>query len=282
MANLKDIKRRIKSVKNTQQITRAMKMVAAAKLRRAQTVLLQARPYADKIIEMLARVGEVTDLNQHQLLTDRDGKRILYIVIAADRGLCGSYNAQVNRFASELIKKNPEASVISVGTRVRDYFAKRSYNVIGEYIDVGDNIEYRQAHEIAEAVITYFLNDVVDSVKIVYTHYKNTMSRKNAVIDLLPAVPPEKREGVKVEYIFDPSPTEVLNELLPRYIATTLYRAMLESKASEQGAKMAAMDAATKNAEDMIKKLTIQKNRARQAAITREISEIVGGADALK
>ena len=282
MANLKDIKRRIKSVKNTQQITRAMKMVAAAKLRRAQTELLQARPYSDKIVEMLNRVGEVTDLNEHELLTNRQGNRVLYIVVTSDRGLCGSYNAQINRFAAEIVSNNDQASIIAVGSKGRDFFGNRDFNVIGEYIDIGDNVEYSKAKEIADAVVTYFLENVFDQVKIVYAHFKNTMTRKITVHDLLPVVPPEKTEGVKVEYIFDPSPAEVLDELLPRYISVTLFRAMLESKASEQGARMAAMDAATKNAEELIKKLIILRNRARQAAITTEISEIVGGAEALK
>ena len=282
MANLKDIKRRIKSVKNTQQITRAMKMVAAAKLRRAQSTLLKARPYADKISEMLDRVGEVTDLNLHPLLQVHEGNRTLYIVIAGDRGLCGSFNAQINRFADEQMAEVAETSVIAVGARARDYFAKGKHNLIGEYTDLGDHISYNQAHEIAEAVMTYYLNDVVDSVKIVYSHFKNSMVRTLAVHNLLPAVPPTREPGIKIEYIFDPSPEEVLDVLLPSYISTILHRAMLESKASEQGARMAAMDSATKNAEEMIKKLTIKKNRARQAAITTEISEIVSGAEALK
>jgi F-type H+-transporting ATPase subunit gamma len=283
MANLKEITRRIKSVKNTQQITRAMKMVAAANLRKAQNSLFQARPYTDKMIEMLERIGEVTDISQHDLLSVRDVKKELYIVVAADRGLCGSFNAQLNRFASDTIDEvETDASIIVVGNKAKEYFSYRNYNIIGEYLDLGDNVSYSRAQEIAEAVTTYYLNGLVDSVKIVYARFVNTMVRKNTNFELLPVAPPQKPAGIKIEYIFDPSPESVLDELLPRYIATTLFRAMLESKASEQGSRMAAMDAATKNAEKMIKKLTIQKNRARQAAITTEISEIVGGAEALK
>ncbi len=283
MANLKEITRRIKSVKNTQQITRAMKMVAAANLRKAQNSLFEARPYTDKMIEMLGRIGEVTDITKHELLNVRDISKELYIVVAADRGLCGSFNAQVNRFASDTIDGvDSEASVIVVGNKAKEYFSYRNYNIIGEYVDLGDTIRYSKAQEIAEAVTTYYLNGLVDSVKIVYARFVNTMVRKNESLELLPVAPPERPPGIRIEYIFDPTPDKVLDELLPRYIATTLFRALLESKASEQGSRMAAMDAATKNAEKMIKQLTIQKNRARQAAITTEISEIVGGAEALK
>lgn len=260
-----------------------MKMVAAANLRKAQKSLYEARPYTDKIIEMLKRIGEVTDITEHELLNIRDGSKELFIVVAADRGLCGNFNAQVNRFGSDLVDGiDGETSVIVVGNKAKDYFRYRNYNIIGEYTDLGDKIGYSQAREIAEAVTTYYLNGVVDRVKVVYARFKNTMVRENSSFELLPVAPIEGEPGIKVEYIFDPTPEEVLDELLPRYISMTLFRAMLESKASEQGARMAAMDAATKNAEDMIKTLTIQKNRARQAAITTEISEIVGGAEALK
>jgi len=283
MASLKEITRRIKSVKNTQQITRAMKMVAAANLRKAQRSLFEARPYTDKTIEMLKRVGEVTDMTQHKLLDIREGNKELFIVVAADRGLCGSFNAQINRFASDLVDEvDGETSVIVVGNKAKEYFRYRNYNIVGEYTDIGDKIQYSKAREIAEAVTEYYLNGVVDRVKVVYARFKNTMVRENSSFELLPVAPIESEPGIKVEYIFDPSPEEVLDELLPRYISMTLFRAMLEAKASEQGSRMAAMDSATKNAEDMIKSLTIKKNRARQAAITTEISEIVGGAEALK
>lgn len=282
MANLKDIKRRIASVKNTQQITRAMKMVSAAKMRRAQSALLEARPYADKLVEMLYRIGEVTDLSEHALLEQRTGQKTLYIVVAADRGLCGGYNSHICRYAQTLLDADASGSVITVGSKARDFFVKRGYNVIGEYVDIGDYVSYDTAKEIADAVVAYFLNGIVDAVKVVYAHFINTVMRQQEVINLLPVAPEASGSGVKVAYIFDPSPMEVLDVLLPRYIATTLHRAMLEGKASEQGARMAAMDAATKNADEMIKKLTIKYNRARQAAITTEISEIVGGAEALK
>lgn len=283
MANVKDIKRRIKTVRNIQQITRAMKMVAAAKLRKAQTVLENARPYSDKIVEVLERIGEVTDLTEHPLLQVRDVKHTGLIVITADKGLCGSYNANVVRETEAAIDRLKEqASIIAVGRKGRDVLRKRGHNIIGEYIDLDDYPDFTTALEIGDAVIEYYLTGLVDSVQIVYTRFINTIRRQVQVEQLLPVVPAERRAGVKVEYIFDPSPNDVLDKLLPRYIATTIHRALLEAKASEQSARMTAMDAATENAEEMIKKLTLMFNRARQAAITTELMEIVGGAEALK
>lgn len=283
MASLKEVTRRIKSVNNTKQITRAMKMVAAAKLRRAQISLFEARPFTDKIVDMLKRVGESTDISAHELFDIREGNKELFIVVAADKGLCGNFNAQINRYANELMDNSEgEASIIVVGRKARDYFRYRNYNIIGEYTNLGDEIEYTQAKEIADAVTAYYLGGIVDSVRVVYARFKNTLVRENASFELLPVTPIEKETGMNIEYIIDPSPEEVLDQLLPIYISMTLFRAMLESNASEQGSRMAAMEAATQNAEEMIKKLTVKRNRARQAAITTEISEIVGGAEALK
>lgn len=283
MASLKQINRRIKSVRNTQQITRAMKMVAAAGLRRAQRDLIQARPYTDKLVEILKRVNDVTNILEHDLLAPRTGGKELYIVFASDRGLCGSFNAYVNRFAEDLIRQHEDGAIVfTVGNKAGEYFRYRQIDIEREYTDMGDHVKLSQAEEIAEAVLERYLSGEVSKVHLIYVRFKSAMSRTQECFQLLPIIPPEADGGLKTEYILDPSPERVLDELLPRYVMMTMFRAMLESKASEQGARMAAMDAATNNAEEMIRKLTIIRNRARQAAITTEISEIVGGADALK
>lgn len=286
MASARDIKRRIKSVKKTQQITKAMKMVAAAKLRRAQEAAIAARPYAVKLTEVLGRVANAAGDVSHPLLEVRDGKKVAYIVITADRGLCGGFNSNTIRYAVRELKNIDNPSIIAVGRKARDYF-KRLDNVqiAASYVGLGEYVHFGQAQEIAKFVIEKYTEGEFDSVYLVFSEFINTLTQRPTKQKLLPVEPPkekQEKEGVSATYTFEPSPEVVLSELLPKYIEVSLYRTILESKAGEQGARMTAMDSATSNAKEMIDKLTLSLNRARQAAITKELAEIVGGAAALE
>ena len=286
MASARDIKRKIKSVKKTQQITKAMKMVAAAKLRRAQEAAIAARPYAVKLTEVLGRVANAAGDVSHPLLEVRDEKKVAYIVITADRGLCGGFNSNTIRYAVRELKNIDNPSIIAVGRKARDYF-KRLDNVqmAVSYVGLGEYVHFGQAQEIAKFVIEKYTEGEFDSVYLVFSEFINTLTQRPTKQKLLPVEPPEQKqekEGVSATYTFEPSAEIVLSELLPKYIEISLYRAILESKAGEQGARMTAMDSATNNAKEMIDKLTLSFNRARQAAITKELAEIVGGAAALE
>ena len=286
MASMQDIRRRAKSVRNIEQITRAMKMVSAAKLRRAQNTLFAARPYADKMEAVLRRLGGRTDTSLHPLLASREVKRTGFVIITSDRGLAGGFSANVIRTAEQAMKQYPreEIALVTVGRKGRDYFKRRNYEIIGDFVGLGEEIQFSQAHTISESIIALYQGGLLDEIYLVYPQFVSTVTQRQTVTLLLPMQPPaaEKTGAAEAEYLFEPTPEAVLDSLLPRYVATLVYRALLESKASEHGARMAAMDAATKNAEELIKELTLSFNRARQAAITREISEIVGGAEALK
>ena len=286
MASARDIRRRIRSVKNTQQITKAMKMVAAAKLRRAQEAVIAARPYAVKLTEVLGRVANAAGDVSHPLLEVRDEKKVAYIVITADRGLCGGFNSNTIRYAVRELKNIDNPSIIAVGRKARDYF-KRLDNVqiAASYVGLGEYVHFGQAQEIAKFVIEKYTEGEFDSVYLVFSEFINTLTQRPTKQKLLPVEPPkekQEKEGVSATYTFEPGPEVVLSELLPKYIEVSLYRAILESKAGEQGARMTAMDSATSNAKEMIDKLTLSLNRARQAAITKELAEIVGGAAALE
>jgi len=300
METMRDIKRRINSVKNTQKITKAMKMVAAAKLRKSQDKAEAARPFFTKTRETLIGVARYTnEPTEHPLFQKKEGNRHLYIVINADRGLCGSYNIRVIDKVRELITSDEEVFLLTIGRNARDYFNKRGYNIISEYINIDDYPDYSFARKIAEEVISFFTGDIIDRVTLVYTHFHSAISQEVKTIELLPLLPPagDDNQGPgmnewgtgrkgnsknQVDYLYEPSPDEVFDILLPQYINNILFSALLEAKASEFGARMTAMDAATDNAGELIDKLTLSYNRARQAAITKEISEIVGGAEALK
>ena len=285
MATMQDIRRRIRSVKNIQQITRAMKMVAGAKLRRAQRALFAGRPYADKTAEVLTRLGAYIDTSLHPLLAQREVKTRGFVVITADRGLAGGFSSGIIRSALQEINKHDPESVrlITVGRKGRDYFQRRNYNIIGNFVGLGDDITFAKANLIADTIREFFLAELLDEVYLVYPQFVNVLFQRQVVTQLLPLpMPDSKPEGVVSEYLFEPTPEAVLDALLPRYISTLVYRALLEARASEEGARMTAMEAATKNADEMIAKLTQSFNRARQASITGEISEIVAGAEALK
>ncbi|MHB8155831.1 MAG: ATP synthase F1 subunit gamma [Desulfocucumaceae bacterium] len=289
MANIRDLRRRIKSIKSTQQITKAMKAVSAAKMRRAQDNVIAARPYAKRLVGVLGRVASVTSGVRHPLLDVREPKKIAYVIITADRGLCGGFNSNVIRRAASEIKDIPDVSLVCVGRKSRDFFRKRGYNIAQQYVGLGEKVDGGQAREIAQYIIDRYSEGEFDAVYVVYSEFVNVMIQRPIVTKLLPAEPPKGKgdeEGPKAagkaDYIFEPSAEEVLATLLPKYVTNTVFQGLLESKAGEHSSRMTAMDNATKNASEMIGKLTLTMNRARQAAITKEISEIVGGAAALE
>lgn len=280
MASARDLRRRIKSIKSTQQITKAMKMVAAAKLRKAQERVIAARPFAGKIKEVLARLTSANSGVSHPLLEVRESKNVCYVLISADRGLCGGYNANVLRMTGRMIHEKP-GSLVAIGRKGRDFFRRRGFDIKSEFVGLGEDIPFSSAREIGQNLVDYYVNGIFDEIHLVFTEFRSAMTQIPTSIKLLPVEPPAQDSGKGADYIYEPAPEELLSELLPKYIETTIYRALLESKASEQGARMTAMGSATDNASEMIDKLTLSLNRARQAAITKEISEIVGGANAL-
>jgi F-type H+-transporting ATPase subunit gamma len=286
MPSLIDLRRRIRSVKNTRQITKAMKVVSAAKLRRAQDRVLSARPYAQIIQRMLANVAQAAS-EQHDgetidLLVVRPEKRIQLLVITADRGLAGAFNSNVLKAALKFIQdhKDTEVQLELIGRKSRDFFKKRSRNISGEYAGIFQKVvRYEDALDIAQKVIERFRKAEIDSVYLVGNNFKSMMASQLVLNRILPIELPEKQE--QIDYIYEQPPAELLAALLPRYIESQILRALLESAAAEHAARMTAMESASSNAADVIDALTLKMNRVRQASITREIIEIVSGAAAL-
>ncbi len=285
MANLKDIKRRIGSVKNTQQITRAMKLVAAAKLRRAQEAVTKARPFADKVYQVMESLSLRVDPDAHPLLKQRaEVKKILILVMSGDKGLCGPFNSNVFKESLKLIDENKEQeiSLVIVGKKGLDFFKRRPYTIEKTLFDYGKNLSINYARDVAEVLKTQFLEEKADRVVMVYNKFKNVVVQEPTRVQLIPAsLPYQEEEERPVDYEYEPSAEDVLDGMLTQYIENQIYQALLESSASENGSRMTAMDAATKNAKEMINGLTLEYNRARQAAITTELIEVVAGADAL-
>ncbi len=319
MPTLIDFRRRIRSVKNTQKITRAMKLVSAAKLRRAQERVFHARPYANQMVEVLRSLARRTEMRAHPLLLVRPEEKILVLVLSGDKGLCGPFNTNVIRLAERfLVTHGPEASgghesqLIAIGKKGRDHFRRRHKELTAEYINVFLRVvEYAQAREVAGRVIELYDKKEVDAVYIIYNEFKSILAQRLITEKLLPlegilptrvegplAVPGKEAyeratasspaeasakagEATEVDYIYEQPPAELFSRLLPRYVEVQVYRAMLESAAAEQAARMTAMDNATSNAAEMIDRLTLHMNKARQAQITRELIEIVSGAAAL-
>jgi len=285
MANLRDIRKRIASVKSTQQITKAMQMVAASKLKRAQDSVVAARPYAIKMNEVLASLALRTEEGKHPLLQRREEKNVELIVITSDRGLCGGFNHNIIKTSEQFFKEKKgeyENILLNVvGKKVRDYYRRQQKEFSNEFLNPG-NVTFSYAEEIAADVIDRYIEKTTDAVYVVYTEFKSAMTQNVIVQQLLPVEPMTLAEDeVAVEYIYEPSEDELLADILPRYIYTQLFRMLLESVASEHGSRMTAMDSATNNAVEMVDKLTLLYNRARQAAITTELMEIVSGAEAL-
>jgi F-type H+-transporting ATPase subunit gamma len=287
MPSLLDMRRRIKSVKNTQQITKAMKMVAAAKLKRAQDRVTAARPYAQKMSQVLGNLSaKVSTDFSHPLMDARGDERYLIVLVTADKGLCGGFNANIIKATQAFMKENSDKAVdmIPVGRKGRDFFKRRHVAFQTEYVGLTGQgrIEYAQAQEIANVVIKTFVEmEKIDKVFLVYSEFKTVLSQKPVVTQLLPIEKIEAAEGdTEAEYIYEQPATEIFGKLLPKQVETQIYRACLESIASEQGSRMTAMDSASKNAGDLIGSLTLNMNRIRQAAITKEIIEVVSGAAA--
>ncbi len=284
MASAREIRQRIKSVKNTQQITKAMNMVAAARLRKAQERANASRPYAQKITEVLARVAAQSDESIHPLLAERPVKNVAYLVLNADKGLAGAYSSNVMKEAVAQIAGKENVHLITVGRKARDYFLRRGYEIDMEYSGFSERPTYQHAIMLAEDLSEQFLAGNYDEIHIVYTQFFSPLLHKPVTMQLLPVKAPagDGAADAGEEYIFEPSAAAVLDELVPRYFETQIYAALMQSSASELGARMAAMSSATDNAEELISQLTLSYNKIRQAGITREISEIVGGAEALK
>lgn len=285
MPSLIDLRRRIRSVKNTEQITKAMKMVASAKLRRAQERVLASRPYAEIFTQMLsdvagALVSEGEEVS-HSLLAIREQKRILLVLITSDRGLAGAFNSNITKAAQVFIAGHPKAQfqIEAIGRKGRDFFFRREMKLSGEHIGVVDKARFADAILIARKVIGLYETESVDAVYLIYNEFTSVMTQSLNVTQLLPLVVPQSAEPI--DYIYEQPPGKLVQTLLPKFVETSIYRAMLESAASEHAARMTAMDAATTNAAEVIEGLTLHLNRVRQASITKEIIEIVSGAAAL-
>jgi F-type H+-transporting ATPase subunit gamma len=285
MATLRDIKRRIRSVESTQKITKAMKLVAAAKLRRAQERIIGARPYAQKMGELLGSlVGRVGD-DGHPLLARRTGGRKRLVVITADKGLCGAFNSNILRASLSYLREaaNVDLTLVVVGKKARDFYRRRQWTVKSEMLGFFDRLAYSHAQELAGGLMADYLAGDTDEVHLIYNEFRSVAVQRVSRQQLLP-IEAEAAGGEPAtgEYIFEPGPDAILASLLPRHVTTQVYRALMESVAGEFGARMTAMEAATKNAKEMIGVLTIQYNKARQERITKELLDIVGGAEALR
>jgi len=287
MPTLIDFRRRIRSVKNTQQITRAMKFVAAAKLRRAQDRVFAARPYARHMLSVLRSAMSRIENPLHPLMARRPEERVLVLVVTGDKGLCGAFNTNVLRRAQEFLREHQAQSlaVIPIGKKGRDALRKRKANLIAEYLNVSTRLDFGQAKEVAEKVIGLYSQAEVDAVYAIYNEFKSVLAQRLIVERLLPIDPEELRaeggvsgSGVAVDYIYEQPPAEIFDRLLPRHVETQVFRVLLESAAAEHAARMTAMDSATNNAAELIEQVTLHMNKVRQASITKEIIEVVSGA----
>ena len=285
MGTLREIKRRITSVQNTEQITKAMKMVATSRLRRAQDAILASRPYAHKMLEVLSSLALRTNPQAHPLLHTREPEKVDLIVVTSDRGLCGAFNSNIIRQAERFMRERPhwEFTLHLVGRKANDYFKRRDYNIRKVSLNILSDISFPHAIAVGDDVVENYLSGEFDQVYMVYNEFKSAMQQTVVVEQLLPIKPMDISEDYyPVEYTFEPSEDVLLEQLLPRHINVQVYRVFLESVASEHGARMTAMESASKNAGEMIDKLTLIYNRTRQAAITTELIEVVSGKEAMK
>ena len=285
MATIREIKRRIIAVKSTQKITKAMQMVAAAKLRRAQENILKARPYAIELEKIIAQIAMRTKRDLHPLLSERenDGK-ILLVVVTADSGLCGGFNSNLIKAARVYIdeQKGENMDIFCIGRKGRNYFAKNKFNVVGEKVMFFNSLKYADSVDAISSIKKLYLADNFKRVDVIFNQFKSAIQQVITIKQLLPLIPAEPEETVNpIDYIYEPHEYAVFDRLIPYHLEVQMWRTMLESYASEMGSKMTAMDAATENANELLNSLSITYNRARQAIITREISEIVGGAESL-
>ena len=288
MATLRDIKRRINAVQSTSKITKAMKMVSAAKFRKAQQRMFELRPYAERMGNILSTLAGGAEGEIHPLLAVRPRKNIEVLVITSDRGLCGAFNTNIlkagTKHIAELKKEGFEVGISCVGRKARDYFKRRNVELKSSWTGISGKISYANAQEIAAEIIEKYTDETVDEVILVYNEFKSAIAQKVVIAKLLPLAPIEALdEALPVyNYIYEPSKQEIFSSLIPKNVEIQIFRALIESQASEEAARMAAMENATKSANDMISSLTLQYNKARQATITKELMDIVGGVEALK
>jgi F-type H+-transporting ATPase subunit gamma len=289
MATLRDIRRRIRSVQSTQKITRAMKLVAAAKLRRAQERIISARPYANKMAELLGNLvaGQGSEGAAHPLLEQREGPRRQIVIITADKGLAGAFNSNVLRRSLEFVRgsNTTEVTLVVVGRKARDFYRRRQWTVKRDMIGFWDKLAYSHAQELADYFMQQYQDGEVDEVHLMYNEFRSVAVQRPVRVQLLPIPKSDvaaAEADASVDYIYEPSAEAILGDLLPRHVRMQVFRALMESLAGEYGARMTAMEAATKAAKDMINILSIQYNKARQEKITKELLDIVGGAEALK
>ena len=285
MANLKEIRNRITSVGSTMQITSAMKMVSAAKLKRAQDAIIQMRPYANKLTELLVNLSASLDSSEGGgFSSERDIKSVLLVTITSNRGLCGGFNANIIKSAVSLINndfKEKNVSLISIGKKSSEFFKKNGYNLVNSFDDIFSDLTYDKTSIISESIMSEFLSGSYDKVVLVYNQFKNAATQNVMNENFLPVEAPSENDIVIGDYIFEPQKKQIVEELIPKSLKTQLFKAILDSHASEHGARMTSMHKATDNASELKKELTLSYNKARQAAITAEILEIVGGAEAL-
>lgn len=290
MPSLRDYRRRIKSLQSTQKICKAMKAVATAKMAKAQAAVTAARPYARQIHEVLGRLSRAAGDVKHPLLAVREPKKVCYIIVTADRGLCGGFNSNILRTAMREIQVHPEAALVAVGRKARNFFRFRRMPMEAEFTGLGEDIKFSYARQIAKIPIEKYAAGEYDAVYVIFSKFINILVQQPTVVRVLPVEPPaeqvetgkEQKKGPEPLYIFEPSAEAVLYDLLPKYVETVIFHAILESKAGEHSARMTAMDGATKNTEDMIARTTLKMNRVRQEGITKELLDIVGGAAALE
>ncbi len=283
MPNIRDIKRRIQAIDNIQHVTGAMKMVAASKLRRAQSQVSAARPYAYKIAEVVGRLALAPQAREIPLVAPREINRVGYVLFTGDRGLCGAYNANLINLAAESLNREERPAVlIPVGGKGARHFLKRPVEVLKYYEEVGDDLDLTQSQNLARQLMEYYLTQELDEVYLIYARFHTALRHELMVERFLPVVTPTLKAGEEIDYIYEPEPKSMLEAILPRYCEMRVFQALLESKASEHSARMVAMESATSNAGDVISQLTLSFNKARQAAITTEIVEIATGAEALK
>lgn len=289
MANLKEVRSRITSVTSTQQITKAMKMVSAAKLKRATNAIVQLRPYANKLRDILAQVSASVEGNDSPYTEDRTPNKVMVIVVTSNRGLAGAFNANAIKTANNLIAAKyadqfakGDVSILAIGKRGQDFFTRRDFNVIGNHNELFNNLDFENVSKVTEYVMEEFKAGNIDRVEVVYNQFRNAAVQVLTSEQILPLLPEEKNEDVvEADYIIEPSKEKIIEELIPKAIKIQVYKAVLDSNASEHGARMTAMDKATENAGDLLKSLKLSYNQARQAAITTELTEIVSGAAAL-
>lgn len=289
MATLREIRRRIAGIKSTQKITKAMKMVAAAKLRRSQEAIFAARPYARKMQELLAGLLSEQDDSIHPFLQQRPLQRVLLVVLASDRGLCGAFNSNIFRAAADHIQQYPEeveVHILPIGKKAVDYFSKRGYSIPTTYSHILDTLQFHHAQVIVDTLVSYYKSQKYDKIEILYNEFKSVIQQHVVIEQFLPFPVPSLGNSTKKKiprnYIYEPSRNDILTVLIPKYLNYQAWRILLESATAEQAARMTAMNNATENASELLAELTLTYNKARQAGITKELLEIVSGAEALK